>query len=407
MKTDVRENPGLLKLDLFCRGLRIDPSWRPEESRGIHRTRAGLASGLEMVLPGDVYVNAPVLEKWTAGTPYTLARRDDGYYILKDGETVCPVRLPRRPAFYDRRTASGRLMSRVAVMQGTYLGVYPTRVCHYWEESPRVNCKFCSVGLNLGDQEDVEKSVQDVVEVAQAARAEEGITFVHFNTGYYEGDTYLDLLEPYIKAVKEATGLLIGVQTPPHPDLSRYDRLRKLGVNNVSFCFELWDKEIFQRICPGKASHVGQQRYLDAIAYCAKLFNTTNGEIVAGLEPPEKSIEAIDWITSVGAIPTVCAFRPLAGTDYEATPPPKTEDMVPVFRRLYEKCMEHNLPIGMAPNVKVSIVLLPEEGRYFCDDLRPYRLKTLRLRALKHVFGLGFNASLALRRLIKRRNQVS
>ena len=41
----------------------------------------------------------------------------------------------------------------------------------------------------------------------------------------------------------------------------------------------------------------------------------TNGEIIAGLEPPEDSIRAIDWITSVGAIPTVCVFRPLIGTE--------------------------------------------------------------------------------------------
>ena len=66
----------------------------------------------------------------------------------------------------------------------------------------------------------------------------------------------------------------------------------------------------------------------------------TNGEIIAGLEPPESSIAAIDWITSVGAIPTVCVFRPLIGTDLEDAEPPKTEEMVPVFRRLYEACME-------------------------------------------------------------------
>lgn len=403
MIADVRKNPGLLKLELFCRGLRIDPACRLEGYRAIHRTRAGLASGLEMILPHGLYVNAPVNEQWVASTPYTLRQGEQGFYIVKDDQMVSPVLLPRQPAFYNKRTSSGRLMSRVAVMQGTYLAVYPARVCHYWEEIPRVNCKFCSVGLNLGREEDEEKSVQDVVEVTKAARQEEGITFVHFNTGYYEGDAYLDILEPYIKAVKEETGLLIGVQTPPHPDFSRYDRLRALGVNNVSFCFEIWDKEIFQRICPGKAAHVGQQRYLDAIAYCAKLFDTTNGEIVAGLEPPEKSIEAIDWITSVGAVPTVCVFRPLTGTDFENMPPPKTEEMMPIFRRLYEKCMEHNLPIGIAPNVKVSIVILPEEGRYFCEDTSRYRWQRFKLGAAKHLFGLGFKLSLTARHVWKRR----
>src|SRR6185503_8840856 len=99
--------------------------------------------------------------------------------------------------------------------------------------------------------------------------------------------------------------------------------------------------------------------YLDAVRYCARLKDkgprdepwVTNGEIIAGLEPAESSMRAIDWITSVGAVPTVCVFRPLVGTDLEAAPPPRTEEMLPVFRRLWESCMEHALPVGVAPNI--------------------------------------------------------
>jgi hypothetical protein len=114
----------------------------------------------------------------------------------------------------------------------------------------------------------------------------------------------------------------------------------------------------------------------------------TNGEIIAGLEPPESSIRAIDWITSVGAIPTVCVFRPLVGTDLEDAPPPKTEEIVPVFRRLYESCMERRLPIGCAPDIHVSLVMLPEE----CRGLSPRRFpwQTAKLRAMAAAFRWGF-----------------
>ena len=109
---------------------------------------------------------------------------------------------------------------------------------------------------------------------------------------------------------------------------------------------------------------------------------------------------AIDWITSVGAIPTVCVFRPLIGTDYENVPPPKTEDMVPIFRHLYEKCMEHGLPVGAAPDIHVSLVMLPEECRALSDKRYPmgeFKLKVLgkavryglerRLKNREHKFG--------------------
>ena len=121
-----------------------------------------------------------------------------------------------------------------------------------------------------------------------------------------------------------------------------------------------------------------------------------NGEIIAGLEPAEDSIAAIDWITRVGAIPTVCVFRPLAGTDYRHLPPPSVDEVVPVFRRLYEACMERSLPIGCAPNVHVSLVLLPEE----CASLSPrrFRLGRMKLQLMKQAFALQFAVRTRLHR---------
>jgi hypothetical protein len=85
-------------------------------------------------------------------------------------------------------------------------------------------------------------------------------------------------------------------------------------------------------------------------------------------------------------------FRPLVGTDLEHADPPETEDLVPVFRSLYEACMERGLPIGCAPNVHVSLVLLPEE----CRALSPRRfpVQSLKLRAMASVFGHQFRRRL-------------
>lgn len=404
MIAELRNNPALVKLDLYCKGLRLDESCFIEEDGGrkILRTRAGLGSGLELILPGGLWTNAPVSEPFAQHSPYTLHKAQGRYHLRWNGEAVHDVDLSPRPAWYDRQTSTGKAMTRIGTLQGTYLGIYPAKVCEYWTEKPvKVNCKFCSVGLNLGVDDADEKSVGEVLEVVRAARAESGITYVDFNTGHYEGDTYLDILEPYIRRIKDELGLLIGVQTPPHRDLSRYDRLREMGVNRVSFCFEIFDRQMFADVCPGKHAEYGLDYYLEAIRYCATLGSkgprhepwVTNGEIIAGLEPPESSIRAIDWITSVGAIPTVCVFRPLVGTDMADTAPPQTEAMIPVFRRLYEACMEKGLPIGVAPNIHVSLVMLPEECRAF--STRRFPFQTLKLKAMARIFGRIFERRLA------------
>jgi hypothetical protein len=391
----LRRNPALLKLDLYCRGLRLDDSCYIEEDGGrkILRTRAGLGSGLELILPGGLWTNAPVTEPFAQASPYVLHRGPSGYVLRHRGDDVAPVTLSPRPAWYDEATAGGKPMTRVGTLQGTYLGIYQAKVCEYWTQKPqRVNCKFCSVGLNLGVDDADEKSVSEVMEVVAAARAQSGITYVDFNTGHYDGDTYLDILEPYLLRIKKEFGLLVGFQTPPHRDFKRYDALRAMGLNRVSFCFEIFDRQRFREVCPGKDAEYGLDTYLDAVRYCARLGKqgpadepwVTNGEIIAGLEPPESTLRAIDWITSVGAVPTVCVFRPLVGTDLQHEAPPRTEDMIPVFRRLWESCMERGLPVGVAPNIHVSLVMLPEECRHLSARVFPFQ--RARLKAMASVF---------------------
>ena len=397
----MRINPGLLKLELFCKGIKIDASCDlSDDARPILRTRGGLGSGLELILPEGLYINVPVEEHFVRETPYNLFKKDRNYFIRKDAEVICKVKLPPKPKFYGRKTSSGKLMSRIAVMQGTYLGVYPTRVCGFWQMAPKMNCKFCSVGLNVGRTEEAEKSVREVLETVRAARKEEKITFVHFNTGYLSGEE-LDMLDPYIKAVKGETGLLVGVQCPPNPDLSKYDYLKKIGVDHVSFCLELFDTEKFKEICPGKHKYIGQKKYWETIECCVKIFGKGKvaAEIIAGLEDPHDTIKAIENSARIGAVSTVCVFRPCLGTALENLNPPQPQEMIPVFRRMYEVCLENKIPIGIAPNIKVSLVLLPEEGRYFLQGFNMnFFISRCRLGLLKSLFRIYFKTKILFKK---------
>jgi hypothetical protein len=395
---DPRRNAAWLKLDLYCRGLRLPESCSATDDGGrpVLRTRAGLGSGLELILPGGLYTNVPVLERFAQDSPYELRRRtDSGYELWLDDAPCAPVTLASCPRWYEARTTSGKPMRLVGTLQGTYLAIYPGRTCDFWlvgaGRQKKENCHFCSVGLNLGADDADGKSVDEVLEVVHAAWRESGITYVDFNAGHADRDDALDMLELYVRRVKQETGLLVGVQAPPHADIRRYERLRKLGVNRVSFCFEIFDEAIFAATCPGKARTYGLKRYLDTIEGCASLAKpgrlalepwVVNGEIIAGLEPPESSVAAIEWLTAHGAIPTACVFRPLRGTDMKDAAPPRAADVLPVFQALYSRCMDAGLPIGIAPNVHVSLVMLPEECRLLVQDEDALRRHARQERAL-------------------------
>ncbi len=367
-------NPCELEIDLFCKGARVDPAIPPENLPALHRTRAGLGSGLELVLPGpfkDIWVNVPVEEPFTHNSPYLLTQTNGSFILLhKPSETPYAVRIPLDPAWYQKKTSKGTAMNRIGILQGTYLGIYVSNTCHFWYSRPRpTNCRFCTTGKNIGLNEERTKDIGDVVEVCQAAKEESGITFVHFNTGFHNERKELDLIAPYVKAVKEKVGLLVGVQASPTTDFSKYDLLRDLGADHFSFCYEFHNPSYFSLFCPGKFERIGQEGFFQALEYTSKKMKkgSCSGEIIAGVEPIEDTLKAIDYITSIGAFPTVCIFRPLIGSEMEQFPPPRYEEMVTVMRYMYEACMKHRIPIGIAPNIEVSLVVQPEDAQYLID----------------------------------------
>ena len=185
----MRLNACELEIDLFCRGLRVVPSLGAlDGARGVRRTRAGLGSGLELVLPTgsrlkpEIWMNAPVNEPFARGSPYVLQMRRDGPVIVDERHGYeYEARLPRQPAWYGQTTSQGTSMSRIGVLQGTYLGIYVNPVCAFWNSG--LQCRFCTTGDNVGAAEASAKTLEDVVATCRAARQESGITFVHLSGG--------------------------------------------------------------------------------------------------------------------------------------------------------------------------------------------------------------------------------
>jgi hypothetical protein len=369
-------SPIELEIELFCRGMRIDPSCHTgDDARRISRTRAGLGSGLEVVIPTrpkDIWVNVPVVEPFAEHSVFAL-RQHGGHYFVLDGRNGAqyPVTLPPEPEWYSRKTSSGVPMSRIGVLQGNYLGIYVSNRCLYWSWTPNLACKFCTTGNNVGAAEESRKKIEDVVEVALAAREESGSVFTHFNTGYHYEDRAerevihgLRQCEPYVRAVREQVGGFIGVQAVPVPRAQwyEYDALIDAGTDHFSFCYEFEDPKVFAELCPGKAKTVGQHAFFEAMEYTAKRLGQgrVSGEIIAGVEPLEATKRGIDRIVDAGAFPTVCIFRPTLGSEMESTPPPNADEMKEVFAYLHEACRRVGLPVGILP-IEVSLVVQPEE----------------------------------------------
>lgn len=401
MASKVPLSPVELEIELFCLGMVVSEETRAElEARRIARTRAGLGSGLEIIVPSprkQIWVNVPVEESFASRSPLSLVASGTGYAIhdSRTPDIEYPVEIPPEPAWYSRLTTRGTVMSRVGVLQGNYLGIFLSNTCLYWYSRPAAqNCRFCTSGKNVGVNEIAQKNLEDVVEVAREAQAESGSVFTHFNTGYqYEENPKrrsvhgLMQAKPYVEAIRQRVGGFIGVQAVPvlKENFDEYDELIAAGTDHFSFCVEFLDPKVFEEVCPGKNATVGQDAFFEAMAYTSKKLGKgrVSGEIIAGIEPIEMTLKAIDRIVETGAFPTVCIFRPLTGSDLEEFPPPDPSAMRQVMAYQYEACKRAGIPVGVLP-IEVSLVVQPEEGRELVESRESgfYELKVAAMKKL-------------------------
>jgi len=103
-------------------------------------------------------------------------------------------------------------------------------------------------------------------------------------------------------------------------DLSVLPKYKEAGFANISTNIEVWDRNLFASICPGKEKRNGGWRHwVDSLEASVDIFGKGNvhSTIVGGLEPKESTLEGIEYLASKGVVCHFSAFRPEKGTALE------------------------------------------------------------------------------------------
>jgi hypothetical protein len=348
-----------LKLEVLAEGVRVDAGAEPHvaaNGKPLLRVRSGSCGGLDIVLSGDVWVNAPVHELFAARSPLRLRHGSAGL-VLEDerDETVSPVVLPPAPAYYQHETSSGLRMSAVGQLCSDRLGVGLTNGCVYW--GPReTRCRFCSIGLNVRTgHEEASKAPHDVLEVVAAAVHDEVAPATHLLLGGGTppgrdagGFAFADLT-CQVKA--RFPNLPVYVMIAPPEDLSAVDALVDAGVDEIGINLELASAEARDLFMPAKAG-IGRDRWERALGRAVELMGprrrvgAVRSILIVGLEEELHTLQGVDDLAAAGVMPILTPFRPMRGTALE-------EHRRWPGDRLWDLCLQatstaarHGLPLG-------------------------------------------------------------
>lgn len=208
------------------------------------------------------------------------------------------VELPATPSYYHQKLASGQPMHEVTpTIEWGYL-IYLTayRLCQYWGKEEE--CLFCDINQNyrqqkkLGRPYKVTKDIEDILAGLAILDQKEPNSKAYTITGgsittRLQGKDEAEFYLPYAQAIEDRfpgrwLGK-IGIQALPIKQLKPF---HEAGIRIYHPNYEIWDKDLFPILCPGKERYVGREVWHQRILDSAELFGLENviPNFVAGIE---------------------------------------------------------------------------------------------------------------------------
>lgn len=357
-------NISSLKIDLMLRGLRVEGPLGDVVARS---SRAGM--GLDLILPGQMFANIPYGHEYTQKSPYLLTRKPNGDTVITDGSDEVEVKLIETPDFYRKKTSTGVPLSKIGTIHGTFCVIIPQPRCDFYDTS--TECKYCAGNFDINYGQGADPfTVDEVLETVSAVIEEKNVDKIYLSVGFSgTDDGGIVFLAPYIEAIKKHFNILVAVEALPPKENKWIDETYAVGADSVLYNLEIFDKELFELMCPGRAELIGHDRYIDALKYAAKIFpgGTVASHLIVGLEMPGSTMQGIDRLIGIGVVPILPIYRPSADRNLSIDPL-NAEIILPVYKHLYKKSLEADLNLNWVRDI--SIVTTPIEGALIIKGAR-------------------------------------
>ncbi|TGM94518.1 radical SAM protein [Leptospira licerasiae] len=310
-------------------------------------------------------------------SPYKVKRipageKDEGRPGLYLNETFLgKLEYPPKPAWYRHKTKSGKIPGEIApVIEWGYL-IYLTvfRNCQYFGKDEE--CAYCDINHNYRQQKNAGrpytgvKDIEDILEVLSWIDAEDEIAKVYTITGgsvitSLKKKNEIDFYLEYAQAIEEKfPGRWMGKIVSQAWENEDCKKFKDAGIQVYHPNYEVWEPELFRKICPGKEAYIGRDTWIRRIVDSAEIFgpsyvipNFVGGVELSqpwGFETVAEAIkstgEGLDFFMSKGIMPRFTAWCPEPYTTLGTQAGPPLEyfcELLTVWKSTFEK---YNLPV--------------------------------------------------------------
>lgn len=276
-------------------------------------------SAFEFAFPHGITANAKPA-RWTK---YSIVV-DGGKPVLFDDETpiaeLSLVERPRHPELDQILSSGEKIRSLLSIDPHGQVNVGFSDECSLKDAGQ--DCLFCSYNVRERDPSRPKiKNARQIAEAYDVVRRAGKANHFKISGGFIperrELESYLDVVE----AIRETHPKFKGVAVIGAPtDLSILAKYKEAGYTDISHNLEVWDKDLFGFVCPGKArQNGGWQHWVDSLVAAVEIFGRghVHSNFVGGLDGKDAFLDGIEFLSSKGVVAHFGVFRPEKGTPFE------------------------------------------------------------------------------------------
>lgn len=302
-------------------------------------------------------------------SPYRVAVGENGPSLFLEGQHLADVEFPPIPGWYNQKTSTGKTPGEIApIIEWGYL-IYLTvfRNCQYFGKDEE--CAFCDINHNWRQQRMQGrpytgiKPIEDILEVLSFIDEQDSIAKCYTITGgsivtEIQKKKETDFYYQYVEAIeKKFPGRWMAKMVVQAWEKEELWRFKDVGVKVYHPNYEVWDKDLFYKLCPGKTRFIGRDNWIRRIVEAVDVFGPSCviPNFVGGVElskpygfktvaeAVKSTAEGLDYFMSHGVVPRFTTWCPEPYTTLSTLEPqPKPPlvyflELLSEWKQIFEK----------------------------------------------------------------------